>query len=282
MKKKYIFNLIKSWCIFSIFILFMIIFSIFIYIAVKGLPTLNLNFLLEMPKGTPLGTQGGIYPAIIGSLYLLIISCTFATILALSTSIYLVFYCKNSRVKYFFNLIIRSIAGIPSIILGLFGYSFLVYHLNLGRSLLSGGLTLGIMILPYIQTQTEKILSEYHTTIINSSYALGISKSYTINKLILPHCIGDILSTIILSGGFAMGAAAPIIMTAVVIYAPSPDNLLSPIMALPYHLYILIGEGISVSNAYATALVLLILLLIINFLALSVAKLLKSYFTNGG
>lgn len=273
MKKTVIYKFIKLWCIFSIIIVSLMIFSIFFYILIKGIKSLNLEFIFDTPKGTPLGSEGGIFPAIIGSIYLLLVSCLVATTLGISTSIYLVFYCKNSHLKYIFNLIISSISGIPSIILGLFGYTFLVYHLELGRSLLSGGITLGIMILPYIQVQTEKILTEIPSTYIHSSYALGVSKSYTIFNIILPLCLGNIISTVILSGSFAMGAAAPIIMTAAVINAPVPKNIFSPVMALPYHLYILIGEGISTENAYGTALILIILLLLINFLASSISKL---------
>lgn len=273
MKKSILYKLIKLWCITSIIILAFIISTIFIYILSKGISSLSFDFIFGTPEGTPLGAEGGVFPAIIGSIYLLIISCIVATILGVSTSIYLVFYCRNSKLKYIFNLIISSISGIPSIILGLFGYTFLVYHLNLGRSLLSGGITLGIMILPYIQVQTEKIFNEISPEYIKSSYALGISKSYTLYKLVLPLCIGELFSTVILSGGFAMGAAAPIIMTAAVINAPVPKSIFSPVMALPYHLYILIGEGISLQNAYGTALILLLLLIFINFSAISIVKL---------
>lgn len=272
MKKPIIYKFIKLWCILSTLLVALTISSIFIYILSQGYSCLNLKFIFDMPKGTPLGSEGGIFPAIIGSIYLLIISCLFSALLGIATSLYLVFYCKNTKIKYFFNLIVSSIAGIPSIILGLFGYTFLVYHLNLGRNLLSGGITLGIMIFPYVQVRTEKIMHEISPYYIQSSYALGLSKSYTIFKLILPLCIGEIISTIILSGGFAMGAAAPIIMTAAVIHAPVPTNVFSPVMALPYHLYILIGEGISIENAYGTALVLLILLLGLNLLAVFFAK----------
>jgi len=273
MKKSNLYKLIKLWCVSSIAILFLIITTMFFYILSKGFHSLSLDFIFDMPKGTPLGVEGGIFPAIIGSLYLLIISCIFASILGISTALYLVFYCKNTKINYFFNLIISSTAGIPSIILGLFGYTFLVYHLNLGRSLLAGGVTLGIMIFPYIEVRCEKILHEVAPSYISASYALGISKSYIILKLIIPLCLGELLSTVILSGGFAMGAVAPIMMTASVIYAPLPNSIFSPVMALPYHLYILIGEGISTKNAYGTALILLIMLLLINFLALSISKL---------
>ena len=103
---------------------------------------------------------------------------------------------------------------------------------------------------------------------INSSYALGVSKLYTIFKLILPMYKADIISTILLAGGFAMGATAPIILTGAVIFAPIPESIFSPVMSLPFHLYILTGEGISLEKAYATATVLIIILLVINISAL--------------
>ena len=155
-------------------------------------------------------------------------------------------------------------AGIPSIVLGLFGYTLLVVNLKLERSLLSAGITLGIMIFPFIQVRVEKAFRETSDTITGSSYALGVSNSYTFFRLILHMCKFEIVSAITLAGGFAMGAAAPIILTGAVIFAPIPKSLLSPVMALPFHLYILIGEGISLEKAYATALVLVLLLLIIN------------------
>ena len=158
-------------------------------------------------------------------------------------------------------------AGVPSIVLGLFGYTLLVLYLRLGRTLLSGGITLGIMIFPYIQVRVEKTLKEVDKDIIDSSYALGVSKVYTLFKLILPICKADIVSAITLAGGFAMGATAPIILTAAVMFAPIPKSLSSPVMALPFHLYILTGEGISLEKAYGTALVLILILLIINILS---------------
>lgn len=140
----------------------------------------------------------------------------------------------------------------------------MVVNLKLERSLLSAGITLGIMIFPFIQVRVEKAFREASSTIIGSSYALGVSNSYTFLKLIFHICKFEIISAITLAGGFAMGAAAPIILTGAVIFAPIPKSLSSPVMALPLHLYILIGEGISLEKAYATALVLIFLLLIIN------------------
>lgn len=254
----------KTWIIISTVIVFTVVIYIFGYIFKNGIGSINLEFIFSDPKGMPIGSEGGVFPAIVGSLFLMLIACIFASILAISTSIYTVFYCRSKRIESIIHLIVQSMAGIPSIVLGLFGYTLLVLHLRLGRSLLSGGITLGIMIFPYIEVRVEKTLREVDKAIISSSYALGVSKAHTISKLILPLCKADIISAITMAGGFAMGASAPIILTAAVIFAPIPKSLSAPVMALPFHLYILTGEGISLEKAYGTALVLIMILLIIN------------------
>lgn len=254
----------KIWIATSTLIVFGLVLYIFGYIFKKGIASIDLEFIFAEAKGRPIGSEGGIFPAIVGSLLLMLIACLFASILAISTSIYTIFYCKSRKIESIIHLIVQSMAGIPSIVLGLFGYTFLVLYLGLGRSLLSGGITLGIMIFPYIEVRVEKTLREVDENIISSSYSLGVSRAYTIYKLILPLCKAEIVSAITMAGGFAMGASAPIILTAAVIFAPIPKTLSTPVMALPFHLYILTGEGISLEKAYGTALVLIMILLIIN------------------
>lgn len=242
---------------------------IILYISVKGFKSISWEYIFSTPRGIPLGTEGGIFPAIVGSMLLMLIAITFASILASSTAVYIVFYCKSQRLENIAHAIIQCMAGVPSIVLGLFGYSVMVVTLNMGRSLLSAGLTLGIMIFPFIQVRVEKAFQEFSRSVLNASYSLGVSKIYTIFKLVLPQCRRDIVSSITLSGGFAMGAAAPIMLTGAVIFAPVHKSLFSPVMALPLHLYILANEGISMEKAYATALVLIILLIIINIFAMT-------------
>ncbi len=260
--KDYIF---KIWIILSAFIVFTVVIYILGYIFKNGLGSINMEFIFGNPKGMPIGSEGGVFPAIVGSLLLMLIACVFASILAISTAIYTVFYCESKKIESLIHLIVQCMAGTPSIVLGLFGYTLLVLYLRLGRSLLSGGITLGVMIFPYINVRVEKTLDR---NIIASSYALGVSKVYTLFKLILPICKVDIISAITLAGGFAMGASAPIILTGAVIFAPIPKSLSSPVMALPFHLYILTGEGISLEKAYGTALVLIMILLIINIISI--------------
>ena len=265
---------IMIWSILSTGMMFFCISFIIIYIFIKGAGVVDTAFIADRPRGFPLGSAGGIFPAIVGSLMFTGIACVVASLLAISTSIYIVFYCRSSLIENIVRGVIESTAGIPSIVLGLFGYTFLVLHMGFGISLLSGGIVLGIMIFPFIEVRVEKSLAETSREIIYSSYALGVSKSYTIIKLVMREAIYDIASAIALSGGFAMGATAPIMLTGGVVYSGVPKSIFSPSMALPYHLYILIGESISLEYAYGTALVLVGILLLINFTAL-LAGLLK-------
>ncbi len=259
-------NFLKVWCISSTVIVLSFVFYIIGYIFIKGIKVISFDFIFNSPKGMPLGMEGGILPAILGSIYLTIIGCMVSSLLGISTAIYLHYYAENEKILTSMRLIIQCIAGVPSIVLGLFGYTFFVMHLKIGISLLSAGMTLGIMIFPSIEIRVEKILSEISKDLIYSSYALGTSKSYTLFKLILPMCKRNIFSTMALGGGFAIGAAAPIILTGAVMYAPVPKSLFSPVMALPYHLYILIGEGISTDKAYGTALILIFIVIFIHMI----------------
>ncbi|AUM86546.1 phosphate ABC transporter, permease protein PstA [Clostridium botulinum] len=272
MKKSLKDILLLLWYFLSTFLVVFIVFFIIAYVFKNGIHTINKDFLLDNPKGMPLGKEGGIFPAIVGSLLLMFISSITASILGIATAVYLTLYNKNKKIDSIIHIIIHSISGIPSIVLGLFGYSFLVFFLDLGVSLLAGAITLSIMIFPYIEVVTEKAIEEVDKKLIVSSYSLGIDKTYTFFKIILPQCIEEIVSGIMLSGGFAMGATAPIMLTSAVISAPTPDSMMSPVMALSYHLYILISQGISIENAYGTAFVLMSILIILNFLSMLVVR----------
>ncbi|AJD31686.1 MULTISPECIES: phosphate ABC transporter permease PstA [Clostridium] len=272
MKKSLKDILLLLWYFLSTFLVIFIVFFIIAHVIKNGIHTINKDFLLDNPKGMPLGKEGGIFPAIVGSLLLMFISSITASILGIATAVYLTLYNKNKKIDSIIHIIIHSISGIPSIVLGLFGYSFLVFFLDLGVSLLAGAITLSIMIFPYIEVVTEKAIEEVDKKLIISSYSLGIDKTYTFFKIILPQCVEEIVSGIMLSGGFAMGATAPIMLTSAVISAPTPDSIMSPVMALSYHLYILISQGISMENAYGTAFVLMSILIILNFLSMLIIR----------
>src|SRR5690554_3897120 len=170
-KTKYLF--LKIWIMISTIIVSSIILFIILFIFIKGFSFIDLKFIFDRPRGIPLGMEGGIFPAIIGSIYFTLISTIFASIIAISVAVYIKFYSNNIRITALIHIVIQSITGIPSIVLDLFGYSFLVVYLNMGISLLAGGLTLGIMIFPFIKVRVEKIINEVDKEVIYSSYALG-------------------------------------------------------------------------------------------------------------
>ncbi|WP_295297753.1 PstA family ABC transporter permease [uncultured Brachyspira sp.] len=260
-------NLIRIWSFISFAVIIFITAFIFVFIFYKGRNALSFDFLLGKPEGIILGKEGGIFPAIVGSLYTSMISAIISSMFGISAGIYLVFYNKNKYINSCFDIVFQCIAGIPSVVLGLFGYAMLVLYLGFGKSILSMAITQSIMILPFISIRIKKVLKELNTDIINSSYALGISKSYTIIHIVLKEIGIKALSIVMLASSLAIGAAAPLIFTGAVINAPLTTSIFKPSMVLPYHLYILLTQGISELNAYATAFVLLFIVLILNFFA---------------
>lgn len=263
MRKK----LTQLWAWSSVILVIAVILFLFGYIFCKGAGAISWNFLTDAPKGTVIGSAGGIRPAITGSLKFTGLAVLTAVIPAIATAAYLTFYCRHRKLAGFLRSVIQCIAGIPSIVLGLFGYSMLVLSLGLGRSVLSGGLTLAVMILPFIEVRSEKAMRDLPPDLVRASEALGVSKWYTLRRVILPACRGDLISGVILGACYAMGATAPLIFTGAVINAPSSSSLFSPAMALPYHLYMLLTQGISTKNAYGTAFVLMTIILVANGLA---------------
>lgn len=214
------------------------VFLIFGYIIVKGVPAISWEFLTEVPRRGM--RQGGIFPAIVGTLYL-----TFGTILVsvpfgVLTGVYLVEYAKDGILTRMINLTIINLAGIPSIIYGLFGMSLFVIFLGFGVSILSGSLTLGIMCLPVIITATRESLLAIPNNLREASLALGATKWETISKVVLPAAFPGILTGIILSISRAAGETAPILFTAAAFYLPFlPETIFDQVMALPYHLYVI-------------------------------------------
>ena len=260
------------------FLSFLLIFSallfFFLYIFYKGYKVISPSFLLDTPKGMVLGEEGGIFPAITGSLAFSLTALVLSGLPSLFTAIFMVFYAKEGRKKESLHFFIHLLSGVPSIVLGLFSYSLFVCQLKLGRSVLSGAIALAIMIFPFMEIRMEKIFEEVPKSYLQSSESLGCSKGYTLRKLVLPYTLPELLSTMLLAFCFALGATPPILFTGGVAFAKSPTSLLSPAMALPLHLYLLLVQGgSSLSRAYGTALVMLFLLLIGN----GIASLLTAY-----
>ena len=264
----FLYSLLSFLLIFSALLFF------FLYIFYKGYKVISPSFLLEAPKGMVLGEEGGIFPAITGSLAFSLTALVLSGLPSLFTAIFMVFYAKEGRKKESLHFFIHLLSGVPSIVLGLFSYSLFVYQLKLGRSVLSGAIALAIMIFPFMEIRMEKIFEEVPKSYLQSSESLGCSKGYTIRRLVLPYTLPELLSAMLLAFCFALGATPPILFTGGVAFAKSPTSLLSPAMALPLHLYLLLVQGgSSLSRAYGTALVMLFLLLIGN----GISSLLTAY-----
>lgn len=270
---RWISRLTKTWAYLSFLLVAAIILFLFGYVFYQGAGTISIEFLTETPKGLILGEEGGIFPAIVGSFMFTATAIVLGGIPAVATALYLVFFCKNTRTEHIMHAVVQSISGIPSIVLGLFSYSFLVRDLQFGRCIFSAGVALAIMILPFIEVRAEKAFREIPPSMIQSSYALGCSRFYTVWHIILPACRGELISGIILGGCYAMGATAPMIFTGAVAYAGIPDSIFAPAMALPLHLYLLVAQGAtSMDTAYGTAFVMMAIILISNAIATVYAR----------
>jgi len=242
--------------------------AILMYIIWRGGPSISMEFIFGSPAGYPLGSEGGIWPAIIGTLRLVLLALIFAAIPGLITAIYLSEYGGYSSLARSINLLIQSMMGLPSIVIGLFVYALCVVELRWGISLLAGGVALSIMIFPVIVIFSRDALRAVSNEYRLAGRSMGVADTYTLRRLILPRAAPGILAGILLALGYAAGATAPIMVTAAAIIAGSSGVLLEPVMALPYHLYILFNEHMSLDNAYGTALVLVAMLVFVNALAL--------------
>jgi len=227
-------------------------------IVINGLPALSWEFLTQPPSD--LGRAGGIFPAIIGTLYLVCGAILIALPIGVGAAVYLVEYTREGPITRLIRTGVDLLNGTPSIVFGLFAFSFIVIYLNVGVSLLAGQITLALMVLPTIIRTTEESLKSIPQSLREGSLALGATRWQTIKSVVLPPAVPGIVTGAILSLGRAAGETAPIMFTAVVFSSRFlPTSLFQPVMALPYHLFILATNipGASV-NKYGTALVLLI------------------------
>ncbi|MFK4784425.1 phosphate ABC transporter permease PstA [Fusobacterium sp. MFO224] len=252
---------------------------ILLFISVKGITAINFDFIFSMP--TDGMRSGGIFPAIVGTIYLTLGTILVAVPFGILTGIYLVEYSKESLLKRFINLTIINLAGIPSIIYGLFGMALFVIFLNFGASILAGSLTLGIMCLPVIITSVREALLNVPNSLREASLALGATKWETTIKVVLPAALPGILTGIILSVSRAAGETAPIMFTAVAFYFPFlPRGVFDKVMALPYHLFVISTQvpNMPVSNMYGTLFVLVFITVGFNLLG----ALIRRYYKNKG
>lgn len=242
---------------------------IIVIIIQKGLPAINWQFLSDIPRHGM--RAGGIFPAIVGTVYLVLGAIAFALPIGLLAAIYLSEHARDNLLNRLIKLAIVNLAGVPSVVYGLFGLALFVVFFKFGASILSGSLTLGIMILPIIITTSREALESVPYSFREVSLSLGASKWQTIRHIVLPNAIPGILTGTILGLGRAAGETAPILFTVAAFYLPQlPKSIFDQAMALPYHLYVISTQVPNVDEKirYGTALVLLTLVLFMNLVAI--------------
>ena len=257
---------------YSIVAILIVILSFIIY---KGASALSWDFISKMPEEGM--TKGGIYPAIIGTLCLVLGSMIFAFPVGVLAAIYMHEYVKDGIIKKIIRQMTNNLAGVPSIVFGLFGMSLFVNKMGFGDSILAGSLTLGLLALPVVIRTTEEALKAVDNTFRHASLGLGASKWQTTSKVVLPIAFPNIITGLILSIGRVSGETAPILFTVATYFLPKlPSSIFDQVMALPYHLYVISTSGTDIEAsrplAYGTALVLIIIVLIANLLANALRK----------
>lgn len=238
------------------------VFAIIAYLIYKGGGALSWEFITGMPK---MGMKaGGIYPAIVGTLYLILGTVIFSVPVGTLAAIYLTEYAKQGRLTRIVRLAIANMAGVPSIVYGLFGLGLFVLWMRMGTSLIAGSLTLGLLVLPVVITAAEEALHAVPHSFRQASLALGATRWQTIWKIVLPNSLAGIITGTVLAVGRAAGETAAIMFTVAAFFLPTlPDSPFSQAMALPYHLYTISTQvpGMPDEMKWGTALVLLLLVL---------------------
>jgi len=249
-----------------LFILGVILLDIFS----KGINNISLEFLTQPPREGM--TKGGIFPAILGTFAVSLITVIFAVPLGMFAAIYLHEYARPGKMTRLIRLSIRNLSGVPSIVYGLFGVALFVQMLKFGTSILSAGLTLGLLTLPWTITACEEALKTVPQSYREGAFALGATKWYAIRTNVLPYAVPGMLTGVILGLSRAAGETAPILFTGAAFFIPHlPKSLFDQFMALPYHLYILATQHQAIEKvrpiAYGTALILLGLIFLLNLSA---------------
>jgi len=247
-----------------------ILFIILGFIIYHGISAISWDFLTKMPEDGM--TKGGILPAIVGTLCLIGGSMLFAFPIGVLSAIYTHEYLHDNWIKRFMHTMTDNLAGIPSIVFGLFGMALFVNTLGFGDSILAGSLTLGLMVLPIIIRTTEEALKSVDDSLRQGSYAVGATKLQTIQRVVLPLAFPNIITGLILSISRISGETAPILFTVAAYFLPKlPHSIFDQVMALPYHLYVITTSGTNIEEsrpmAYGTALVLITIVLVVNLLA---------------
>jgi phosphate transport system permease protein len=233
------------------------------FVLEKGLPQVSLEFLLAKPRN--MGREGGIFPAIIGTLVLSLMAIGIALPLGIGTAVYLSEYTRETRLTKAIRFGTDCLAGIPSIIFGLFGYIFFVTTLRMGWSLIAGALTLAIMVLPTLIRTAEEAIRSVPQSWREVSLSLGATRWETVRKVVLPNALPGIVTGVMLSFGRSIGETAAVIFTAGSSFR-LPRGAFDSVRTMAVHFYILAREGLSSEKAYGTAAVLVIAVLAVNVL----------------
>ncbi len=241
------------------------------FLVSRGWRAINWTFLTQPPKEAM--TEGGILPCIVGTLCLSLGAILVALPIGVASAVYLNEYARPGRLLRAIRIGINNLAGVPSVVFGLFGLAFFVVWLKMGVSILAGSLTLGVLTLPVIIGSSEEAMRSVPDTYREASLGLGATKWQTIYRVVLPASLPGILTGAILGISRAAGETAPIMFTAAVFYTPSlPTSVFDEIMALPYHIYVLATAGTEIEATrhlqYGTALVLIVLVLGLNLIAI--------------
>ena len=253
----------------------LILFAILGFIIYKGVGVINWEFISSAPREGM--TAGGIWPAIVGTFYLMVGSALFAFPIGLMSGIYMNEYAPKGKLVRFIRVMTNNLSGIPSIVFGLFGMALFVNYLGFGDSILAGSLTLGLLCVPIVIRTTEEALKAIPDTLREGSRALGATKLQTIWHVILPMAMPNVITGLILALGRVSGETAPILFTCAAYFLPQlPQSVLDQCMALPYHLYVISTSGTDMEAqlpiAYGTALVLILIVLAVNLLANALRK----------
>ena len=259
------------------YLVVLILFFILGFIILNGAKAISWEFLTQAPQDGM--TKGGIFPAIVGTFYLIIGSSLISFPIGIMSGIYMNEYAGKGKLVRFIRIMTNNLSGVPSIVFGLFGMALFVGFFGFGDSIIAGSCTLALMSLPLIIRTTEEALKSIDDSYRQGSLALGATKLQTIRRVILPMAFPNIITGLILSIGRVSGETAPILFTCAAYFLPHlPTSIFDQCMALPYHLYVISTSGIDIEasreNAYGTALVLIAIVLVVNLLA----NTLRNYF----
>jgi len=252
------------------------IFLVILFVILNGLSTMSWEFISQPPRNGM--RDGGVFPAILGTIFLTLGTAVAAIPLGIGAAIYLAEYAGDNRFTRLIRLAIVNLAGIPSIVYGLFGLGAFVLFLNFGTSILAGSLTLGLMTLPVVISTAEEAILTVPQVFRTVSLSLGATRWQTIRHQVLPHALPGIITGIILGLGRAAGETAPILFTVAAFYLPElPRSIFDQSMALPYHLFVIATQvpGMPLSVQYGTALVLLLIVLSLTLVATGIRTIMR-------